>query len=203
MPLAGRLYNRVDAKVLIILGIGISCWSYWLLAHLSLNVAFPNLIPILLLMGGGMAFVFVPLSTISLITISQEKMTHATSFYTLMQRIGGNIGYAATVTILERRIQLHRSHLVGNISASRGHFLNLYHMFTGYFHKNGYGPVHDRLGIFSLFDRLINQQAAMLSYNDLSWIFMLMFLFVTVFILFLPHSKSAGKDVEEEVVLVD
>jgi hypothetical protein len=76
-------------------------------------------------------------------------------------------------------------------------------MFTGYFHKNGYGPVHDRLGIFSLFDRLINQQAAMLSYNDLSWIFMLMFLFVTVFILFLPHSKSAGKDVEEEVVLVD
>jgi len=50
---------------------------------------------------------------------------------------------------------------------------------------------------------LINQQAAMLSYNDLSWIFMLMFLFVTVFILFLPHSKSAGKDVEEEVVLVD
>jgi len=40
MPLVGRLYNYVDAKILIISGIGISCWSYGLLAHLSLTVAF-------------------------------------------------------------------------------------------------------------------------------------------------------------------
>jgi len=68
-------------------------------------------------------------------------------------------------------------------------------------HKNGYGPVHDRLGTFSFFDRMINQQATMLSYNDLSWIFVLMFLFITIFILFLPRSK-AGKG-SEEVAMID
>jgi len=201
MPLAGRLYNRIDAKILIIAGIGISCWSYGLLAHLSLEVAFRNLVPILLLMGAGLAFVFVPLSTVSLITIPHEEMTNATSLYTLMQRIGGNIGYAVTVTVLERRIQFHHSHLVENISASRGYFLNIYHMFSDYLHKNGYGPVRARLGTFSFFDRLVNRQATMLSYNDLSWIFMLMFLFIIIFILFLPRSK-ARKD-SEEVAMID
>jgi DHA2 family multidrug resistance protein len=201
MPLAGRLYNRVDAKILIISGIGITCWSYALLAHLSLELAFQNLVPILLLMGAGMAFIFVPLSTVSLITIPHEEMTNATSLYALMQRIGGNIGYAATVTILERRIQFHHLHLVENISTARGHFLNIYHMFSGYLNKNGYGPVRDRLGTFSFLDHLVNRQATMLSYNDLSWIFMLMFLFIIIFILFLPRSK-AGKG-SEEVAMID
>ncbi len=201
MPVAGRLYNHIDAKKLIIFGIAISCWSYALLSHLSLDVAFENLIPILLLMGAGMAFVFVPLSTVSLITIANKDMTNATSLYTLMQRIGGNIGYAVTVTILERRTQFHHSHLVENISASHGRFLNVYHAFTGYLHKNGYGPVSDRLGTFSFLDHLINRQATMLSYNDLSLIFMLMFLFVTIFILFLPHSRTVKST--EEVPLID
>ena len=201
MLLAGRLYNYIDARILIIAGIGITCCSYALLAHISLEIAFSNLVPILLLMGTGMAFIFVPLSTLSLITIANKDMTHATSLYTLMQRIGGNIGYAVTVTILERRIQFHRSNLVENISAAHGHFLSMYHMFSGYLHKNGYGPVHDRLATFSLFNRLVNQQATMLSYNDLSWIFMLMFLFITIFILFLPHSRTVKS--AEEVPLID
>jgi DHA2 family multidrug resistance protein len=201
MPLAGRLYNRVDAKVLLTAGIGITCWSYWLLAHLSLEVAFDSLVPILVLMGAGMAFIFVPLSTVSLITIPHKEMTNATSLYTLMQRIGGNVGYAVTVTILERRIQFHHSNLAENISASHGYFLHTYHLFSEYFHRLGYGPVRDRLATFSLLDRLINRQATMLSYNDLSWIFMLMFLFITILILFLPRSKT-GKD-SEEVAMID
>jgi len=108
MPLVGWLYNRIDAKILIIVGISVSCWSYALLAHISLEVAFLTLMPILFLMGAGMAFVFVPLSTVSLITIAKKDMTKAT----------------------------------------------------------------------------------MLSYNDLSWIFMLMFLSVVIFILFLPNSRA-------------
>ena len=190
MPLVGWLYNRIDAKILIIAGIGVSCWSYALLAHISLEVAFLNLMPILLLMGAGMAFVFVPLSTVSLMTIAKKDMTKATSLYTLMRRIGGNIGYAVTVTIVDRRIQFHHSNLIKNISATHGNFLNVYHMLLGYFHTNGYGPVRARLGAFSFFNHLINQQATMLSYNDLSWIFMLMFLFVVIFILFLPNSRA-------------
>ena len=148
-----------------------------------------------------MAFIFVPLSTVSLIAVANKEMTHATSLYSLMQRIGGNIGYAVTVTILERRIQFHRSNLVENISAKRGNFSSIYHLLFGYLHKNGYGPVHDRLGAYALFNRLVNRQATMLSYNDLSWIFMLMFLFITILILFFPHSRTFRST--EKIGLVD
>jgi len=201
MPMAGRLYNYIDAKILIILGIAVTCWSYYLLAHLSLGVAFESFVPILLLMGAGMAFVFVPLSTVSLITIPREEMTNATSLNILMQRIGGNIGYALTVVILERRMQFHHARLVENIAVTHGQVLNTYHMFSGYLDKSGYGPVHDKAASLSFFDRLVNQQAIMLSYNDLSWIFMLMFLFVVAFILFLPHSHAVKGS--NEVPLID
>jgi DHA2 family multidrug resistance protein len=198
MPIIGRLYNHIDARILLISGLLIICLSYGLLAHLSLDVAFKNLIPILVIMGAGMAFVFVPLSTISLITISRKNMTKATSIYTLMQRIGGNIGYAFTVTLLDRRIQFHRVHLVENISASHGRFLDAYHTFLGYLHKRGYAPNHDQLGSLSFFNHLINKHSTMLSYNDLSWIFMVLFLFIIILIFFLPHSKNI-KDVDEVI----
>ena len=57
MPLAGLLYNHIDAKILIISGIGLICWSYQLLAGISMEIAFPDFIPILFLMGVGMALV--------------------------------------------------------------------------------------------------------------------------------------------------
>jgi DHA2 family multidrug resistance protein len=200
MPVAGLLYNHIDAKILIISGIGLICWSYQLLAGISMEIAFSNFMPILFLMGVGMALVYVPLTTVSLITIANKDMTHATSLFSLMQRIGGNIGYAVTVTILERRIQFHRYNLVENISTARGTFLSMYHVFLEYLHKNGYGPVHDRLVALSFFNRLVNQQAAMLSYNDLSWIFMVMFLLMIIFVLFLPHSKTIKSINEIEII---
>ncbi len=128
-------------------------------------------------------------------TIPQERMTNAASLFTLIRRIGGNVGYAMTVTIMERRTQFHHSHLVENISVSHGSFLNIYHMISGCLHQHGYGPIRDKLAVFSLLDRLVSRQAAMLSYNDLPWVFMLMFVFIVIFVLFLPHSridKSAG-----------
>ena len=56
------------------------------------------LVSILLLMGIGMPFMFVTLSTLSLSTIARADMTDASSIYTLARRIGGNIGYALVAT---------------------------------------------------------------------------------------------------------
>jgi DHA2 family multidrug resistance protein len=116
MPLVGWLFNYVDARFLIAVGIGLTYLAFHQLAHLSLNVGFWNLVPIMLIMGAGLPCMFVTLSTTSLSTVRREDMTAATSLYTLARRVGGNLGYALVATLVERFSVIHQAHLSTHIS---------------------------------------------------------------------------------------
>jgi MFS transporter, DHA2 family, multidrug resistance protein len=109
MPLVGWAYNYFDARWMLVIGIVLISWSMHLLGQLNANVGFWNLTPILVLMGLGMPFMFVTLTTVSVSTVPREYMTDASSIYTLSRRVGGNIGYALLATIVDRRGQLHRA----------------------------------------------------------------------------------------------
>ena len=116
MPVVGWLYNYVDSRLLIAVGIGLTYLAFHQLAHLSLNVGFWNLVPIMLIMGAGLPCMFVTLSTASLSTVRREDMTAATSLYTLARRVGGNLGYALVATLVERFSVIHQAHLSAHIS---------------------------------------------------------------------------------------
>jgi len=116
MPLVGWLFNYVDARLLIAVGIGLTYLAFHQLAHLSLNVGFWNLVPIMLIMGAGLPCMFVTLSTTSLSTVRREDMTAATSLYTLARRVGGNLGYALVATLVERFSVIHQAHLSAHMS---------------------------------------------------------------------------------------
>jgi DHA2 family multidrug resistance protein len=55
--------------------------------------------------GLGLSLLFVPLTTVSMATISPERMGYATSLFNLMRNIGGSIGIAVTGTMLARQRQ--------------------------------------------------------------------------------------------------
>ncbi len=116
MPVAGWLYRRVDARWLVLFGSAFIFWSFYDLSHLSLGVGVWNMVPILLIMGAGMPFMFVTISTVAVSTVSPSNMTEASSFYTLTRRVGGNIGYALVATLVARRTQFHRVHLVEHVT---------------------------------------------------------------------------------------
>src|SRR5690606_33006241 len=130
LPFVGWLYKHVDSRLLILIGLCIVFWSTLDLAHLSLNVGFWNLVPMLMLMGVGMPFVFVTLSTVALSTIERSRMTDATSLFTLSRRIGGNIGYALLATVIARQQQVHHVQLGAHISDSNPTFVAEYQQAT-------------------------------------------------------------------------
>jgi DHA2 family multidrug resistance protein len=191
MPLVGVLYNYINARALIAFGIVVIFASYIGLAHLSLDVDYWNLIPVLVLMGLGMPFMFVTLSTAALISIPRNEMTNASGIYTLFQRIGGNVGYAFVATIIERRSQFHRSHLVDSISIYNQAFREFYQKFIGFFEQQGMGPVVAQQRVLAAADRLVERQAHMMAYNDVSWILGLMFLVILPLVYFLPGRRPS------------
>ena len=191
MPIVGWLFNYVDPRLLIGLGIAITYWSFQQLAHLSLNVGFWNLVPIMLLMGVAVPLMFVPLSTVSLSTIRREDMTAATSLYTLARRVGGNIGYALVATLINRFSTTHRGHLIEHISPLNPAYLSYHDRLTERLVHAGGDPVAAPQRALALVNSEVNRQAAILAYNDLAWVFGVMFLGTLPFLFLLRRRQAA------------
>ena len=190
MPIVGWLFNYVDPRLLIGIGIAITYWAFQQLAHLSLNVGFWNLVPIMLVMGVAVPCMFVPLSTVSLSTVRREDMTAATSLYTLARRVGGNIGYALVATLIDRFSVAHRGHLIEHISPLNPAYLSYHANLTDRLIQGGGDPVAAPQKALALVNAEVNRQAAMLAYNDLAWTFGVMFL-ATLPLLFLLSRRQA------------
>ncbi len=72
--------------------------DYWALA-------WPRLVQ-----GVGIGFIFVPLNTVALATISRERMGNATVLLNVVRNLGGAIGVALMTTLLARRTQAAPDH---------------------------------------------------------------------------------------------
>jgi DHA2 family multidrug resistance protein len=186
MPVVGRLYNHVDARILVLVGVGVTFWSYYDLAGLSLAAGFWSLVPILLIMGIGMPFMFVTLSTLSLGTVPRSDMTDAASIYTLARRIGGNIGYALAATMVARGQQIHRAYLVEHVNPFNPIFSEFYRTAGNLLGHAGLTTPNIPLMVEALTNRIVNMQATMQAYNDVSWLFGLLFLGTIPLVLLLP-----------------
>jgi DHA2 family multidrug resistance protein len=191
MPIVGWLFNYIDPRLLIGIGIAITYWSFQQLAHLSLNVGFWNLVPIMLVMGVAVPCMFVPLSTVSLSTIRREDMTAATSLYTLSRRVGGNIGYALVATLIDRFSVAHRGHLIEHISPLNPAYFSSHAHLSERLVQSGGDPVAAPQKALALVNAEVNRQAAMLAYNDLAWTFGVMFLATLPLLLLLRRRHPA------------
>lgn len=190
MPFVGWLFPRVGAKVLVLCGVVIIMYSYYDLGMLSTSAGLEDLILPLLIMGMGMPFMFIPLSTVSLCSVDRSQMTDASSLYTLSRRIGGNIGYALVAVLLDRRGQMHRAYLAEHISnlneVSRQTLQQIQIMLQNLGHSL-YDSSHLALGVLQ--GKLI-RQARMLAYNDISFIFGCFFILLIPLVFFMPGKKK-------------
>jgi DHA2 family multidrug resistance protein len=190
MPIVGRLYNYVDPRLLIVTGIGLTYWGFYQLSHLALNIGFWNLAPIMVCMGAGMPCMFVTLSTLSLSTVRREDMTASTSLYTLARRVGGNLGYALVATLLERFSVVHEARLSTHISALNSAYSSYHATLAARLTAQTGDPVAAQSKALAVMDRLVERQAAMLAYNDIAWLFGIMFLVALPLLYLLPRRQA-------------
>ena len=194
MPLAGWAYQRVGAKALVMAGIGIIVWSYYDLMQLSIMADFRDLVPPLIIMGVGMPFMFVPLSTVSLSTVDKSLMTDASSFYTLARRVGGNIGYSLVAVLLNRGVSVHRVQLADHVSdmdqVTRD---TLTHIMQTLQAAGATALDASRLAV-GLLEKEVVRQATMLAYNDISFVSGCLFFLLVPMVFYLPgRTNNSGK----------
>jgi MFS transporter, DHA2 family, multidrug resistance protein len=116
---AGRLFNRVDPRLIVSVGCIAGGVGSWYMTQFHAQIDFWNIAMPGLLRGIAAGFMFLPLTTLSLGSVSMEDMGTASGLFNMVRTIGGSIGIAMLVAMLASGAQIHQSYLVGHLDLFR------------------------------------------------------------------------------------
>jgi MFS transporter, DHA2 family, multidrug resistance protein len=100
MMLVGRLMRYIEARTLIVSGLGLTCLSLFFMTGWTDQTSVPTIVTISIVQGFGFGLVFVPLSTVAFLTLPNHLRTDGTSMLTLMRNVASSIGISVVITQL-------------------------------------------------------------------------------------------------------
>ncbi len=196
MPIAGRLVTKTNPKALLAFGIIMGAYATHLMSQFNLNADFLTILWPRMVLGLGMGFLFIPLTTMTMGSVAVQDMGNAAAIFNLLRNLGGSIGVAFVTTMLARSSQADQAVLVShltpfdrNYQIAQGHALGVMR-YLGYFGR----ALSGQAALGTVYQEL-SRQASMLAYNgtfrQLS-IFMICILPLVFLIRKAKHEAPAG-----------
>ena len=108
--------DKIDERIIITLGLASLGVAGLMFGVLSIDISIMNIIVPNFIYGVGLGFCFVPITTLSVTTLENSKMTNATGVQNLLKNIGGAVGISAVTTMLSRSAQMHQVSMVGYLN---------------------------------------------------------------------------------------
>ena len=189
------LYGRrplADPRWRIAIGISMFAFSMWRMGHLTTAAGEADVRAALIIRGVGLGFLFTPINNVAYASLHPSEAQQAAGLINLSRQLGGSFGIAVLANYVSTHIQLHRADLVSNLAAGNVATDTRLQMLTAGFMSRGMSAMQASKAALAALNAQVNQQAAMLSYND-SWIFILIaFVAVSPAILLLrrPQGKA-------------
>ncbi len=116
MIIVGRLVSKVDARLLVSVGIAFSAVGSYMMTFYSFDVTTINIVLPAFLQGIGLGLIFVPLSTVAYATLDRSRMAEAAGIYSLMRTIGASIGISIVTTVMAHQAQINWNELGAHIT---------------------------------------------------------------------------------------
>ncbi len=155
MVVVGRLINRVDPRVLMMIGLMLASASLYAMSQFSPQMDDRPLIITGLVQGVGMGLVFVPLNTIAFATLPVDLRTDAAGFFQLLRNLGGSIGVSMSVGVLARQMQVAHADIGAGLTP-----------FSTPWADSGVAAMLGGDVVTAAIDGAVNAQAAMIAYVD-------------------------------------
>lgn len=109
MIIVGRLIGKLDTRLLILLGNGLTALSLWEMSGFTTEVPISTIVWTGVTQGLGLGFIFVPLSAVTFSTLAAHYRNEGTAMYSLMRNIGSSIGISIVVTLLAQNTQINHA----------------------------------------------------------------------------------------------
>jgi MFS transporter, DHA2 family, multidrug resistance protein len=155
----GRLVSRVDARLLVAIGLVMLCYSYFLMNRWTPDVSEHEIIVAIVIQGGAMGLLFTPIQILAFVTLPPQMRTEGAALFSLLRNLGAAIGVSVASSMLARNAQALHEMIGGTVTPFNRAL-------------QATGPIHRWLDPASrhgaaLLDRIINEQAQIISYADI------------------------------------
>ena len=185
-PFIGRVSHKVDPRIFVTISFVVFATVFFMRANFNTNANIQVLLIPTVIQGIAMATFFVPLLSLGLSTLSPDRIPAASGLINFARITAGSFGTSIATTLWDRRATLHHAQLVEHLTrtdpVAAQAFSNL--------GNNGLGTDQS----YELMNRLVDQQAFMLSANDIFYVSGVLFLGLIVLVWFARPQKAAGAD---------
>ncbi len=116
MFVVGRIINRVDARILILTGLGVFALSFRAMSHFALTMDWQAVATTGFIQGLGTGMVFTPITVLAFGALRPDLRPDATGFFALLRSVGNSAGISLMQAGYTRLTQTVHSRLVGGLS---------------------------------------------------------------------------------------
>jgi DHA2 family multidrug resistance protein len=186
MLLAGRLTNLVDTRVLLGMGLGLTAWSFYEMTGWTPDISQSTIVVTGVIQGIGLGLIFVPLSVVTLSTLSPEQRAEGAGIYSLARNVGSSVGISVVNSLLTRNTQINHADIALHVMSDN-------RMFEDPTVAQFWNPV-TAPGRAAL-DAMITQQAQIIAYiDDYKLLMIATFLVIPLLIVFKKARAAGGAD---------
>ncbi|MGE0768998.1 MAG: DHA2 family efflux MFS transporter permease subunit [Hyphomicrobiaceae bacterium] len=187
-PIAGRLSQKLDPRVMMMLGFGGFALGTWLASGITSQWDFWELLVPQLLRGCSLMLCMVPINNLSLGTLSGEHVKNAAGLYNLTRNLGGAVGLAVINTILTNRTDLHVERLGESVRWGRP---VAEETLAGLTQKLSSLP-DASLAALKRLSGLVHQQALVMAFADVFVVLTALFASLTLFAFLMQKPQAAA-----------
>jgi DHA2 family multidrug resistance protein len=167
IPLVPFLMKRLDARLLVTVGLLVFAGSCFMNVAIDQDYAAPQLFWPNVIRAVGQAIIMTPISAIAMLGIPPAEAGAASGLFNMMRNLGGAIGTAAIETFFTHREQYHSAIITPDVSllqpATRDRLAELQQYFMAHGFPDSAGAMHRAIIAVG---RTIQAQATIMGYGD-------------------------------------
>jgi DHA2 family multidrug resistance protein len=191
MPLVGYLLGgKWDGRKMLAGGFIVAGLSFFGYSNMNLQSGTWDIFGDQVCQGVGTAFIFVPLTTLTMDPIPREQIGYATALYSVFRNIGSSVGISAVTTLVARWSQVHQNFLVAHVTPYNLQTREFLTQVPQYLRHAGVGSVRADQQSLRLLGGIVQQQSALLSFLDAFRIMGFAFLIVTPLIFLMRRAQT-------------
>jgi MFS transporter, DHA2 family, multidrug resistance protein len=188
MFIVGRLMGKIDTRLIIAAGFGLTAISLWWMTGFYIQMDSSSVVWSGLAQGLGTGFVYVPLAAITFATLAPQFRNEGTALFSLVRNVGSSLGISVVETLLTRNTQTMHSRLAEQVTP-----------YNDILHAQPPGALSTTHGL-AMLNHGVTDQAAMIAYNNDFKLMMVLTLCAIPLVLLL---RSGSKRASAEPVVME
>ncbi len=195
MPIAGALYNRLGVYVMLPIGLVVSGLAGLMMARFNLDSGPVQILLPQVIQGVGFAFMFIALSTAALSTIARPQMQSAAGLFNLIRQLGGSLGTAIVITMLDHKATTASANLVRYASAYNPTFMHWWQAIQAGLVARGSDPATAHRQALAMLHGLISRQASVVAFDYVFAVIALVFFACLPLVLLMGRARAGAEGV--------